>query len=65
LRPGISTLGSLRAAILVAGLALTAYLPSLAGEFVYDDVRFVEVNQAVHGLSPAGVVSYFTDPTNG
>ncbi len=61
--PGFTSLGSRRAAILVAGLALLAYLPSLFGDFVYDDVRFVETNAAVHALSPAMAISCFTDPT--
>ena len=37
-------------------------MPSLFGEFVYDDTRFIETNPAIQHLSPAGMLSYFTDP---
>ncbi|MHC4470107.1 MAG: hypothetical protein ACYTDY_02790 [Planctomycetota bacterium] len=47
---------------LIAALAFAAYLPSLFGGFVYDDDRFVEQNPAVHSLTPANAVRYFTDP---
>lgn len=54
---------SRRHLILVALVALAAYLPALFGGYVYDDDRFVEENEAVHHLSAGGVVSYFTDPS--
>lgn len=60
---GFPSLSAWRAILLVAGLALLAYLPSLFGAFVYDDVRFAAQNEAVHTLSPRTAVSYFTDPT--
>jgi len=60
--PGTASFPTWRAPTLVAVLAFAAYLPSLFGGFVYDDDRFVKANTAVHSLTPAGVVSYFTDP---
>lgn len=48
-----------RAAVAAALLALVAHLPSLAGEFVYDDHRFVERNPSVEAVgNPA---RFFTD----
>ncbi len=55
-------LSSARAGILITTLAFLVYVPSLFGGFVYDDVRFIETNEAVHRLSPASALSFFTDP---
>jgi tetratricopeptide (TPR) repeat protein len=44
----------------IAVLAFLAYLPCLTGEFVYDDVRFVEKNEKIRSL--ANAPAFFTDP---
>ncbi len=54
---------SYRAVLFVALLAIAAHLPSLGGQFLFDDGRFILENQAVHELTAAGIVSYFGDPT--
>ena len=43
--------------VLVA-VVVAAYLPSLGGEFLFDDHRFIAKNEAVHHLTP---IRYFTD----
>ena len=53
-----------RAAILVASLSLMAYIPSLFGDYLFDDVRFILENPAVHEITPGRIVSFFTDPTS-
>ncbi len=50
---------SIGAGLLVL-LGLGAYLPSLPGEYVYDDFRFVALNPAVERGATAG--AWFTDP---
>jgi hypothetical protein len=48
--------------IAVAVLAFAAHARSLAGDFLFvDDSRFVVRNEAIHELTPAGAVCYFTD----
>ena len=49
-------------ALIICALTVAAYLPTLFGGFVYDDVRFVEENEAIRSLSPGSIVSFFTDP---
>lgn len=46
--------------LLAVALAGAAYAASLSGDYVYDDVRFVERNPAVQGGAPVG--AYFLDP---
>jgi len=46
--------------IVLVTLVILAYLPSLGGEFVSDDHRFIERNEAIHRLTP---IRYFTDLT--
>jgi tetratricopeptide (TPR) repeat protein len=47
----------------VALLSFGAHVPGLTGDFLLlDDTRFVVKNEAVHDLTPARAVSYFTDP---
>lgn len=53
-----------RHSLLIACLAFAAYLPSFSGDFVFDDERFIEKNDAVTQLSAAHVVRYFTDPSS-
>jgi protein O-mannosyl-transferase len=54
---------ALRIALPLVGiLALLAHLPSLQGDFVYDDDRFVRDHDAVHTLSLRQVGTFFTDP---
>lgn len=48
------------ARIVIAVLAFLAYLPALAGGYVYDDHRFVEENTALDSFTP---MLYFTDPS--
>ncbi|MEN8149203.1 MAG: tetratricopeptide repeat protein [Planctomycetota bacterium] len=45
--------------LLLLAASGAAYLPSLAGEYVYDDKRFVEENAAVRAGVP--IPAYFTD----
>ncbi len=52
----------MRHALVILGLCLAAYYPSLSGEFLYDDVRFVEDNEAIRSLAPSSIASFFTDP---
>ncbi len=60
---GVATEIRLRTVVLIlCGLALCAYLPALFAGFVFDDPRFVENNEAIRTLTPASVVSCFTDP---
>ena len=47
------------APVLIFVLVVAAYLPSLGGDFLWDDGRFVKNNEAVHRLTP---LRYFTDP---
>jgi len=51
------------AKLLIAVLAVGAYLPALFGQFVYDDERFIIRNEAVKTLDFGSTVRYFTDPT--
>ena len=49
-----------RAKILVAGLAVAAFLPALWSGFVYDDGRFVVENTAIRSLANTG--DFLMDP---
>jgi protein O-mannosyl-transferase len=51
------------ARILIALLVVAAYAPSLSGEFIGDDERFVELNEAIHDLSLRTPIECFTDPS--
>lgn len=46
--------------LVLAAVVVIAYLPSLSGDYVYDDVRFVAENTAIRSLTP---LRYFTDPS--
>jgi len=48
-------------ALAMLGVCTLVYWPSLGGEFVYDDHRFVAWNPAVQSLG--NVVAFFTDPS--
>jgi protein O-mannosyl-transferase len=54
----IGSLGgdSWRRPLLVATLGLVVYLPSLAGEFLYDDLHVVVNNRAIQNLGDLGTV---------
>ena len=49
-----------RGRLLLCGLTVLAYLLALSGDFVFDDHRFVEENEAIRSL--AGPSRFFSDP---